>query len=474
MKTKMVLFRHTFHVLGIMCCLLLISTTVIFAISGLNSGNIKNAKQQPAAASSFENSTQNNTLPDIKDKQSSDSNNVSEESTSVDESSLNSTDSNDNSLSDKPGQGINQHEGNSPDNSAGVTPPANEPPEPQTVTISAVGDIMLHQSNLQSAYNPKNKSYDFNSFFEYVKPYLTSSDLTIGNFETVTAGSSIGYKSFPLFNTPDSILTTLSKSGFDILSTANNHCLDWGINGLTRTIQKIRENKMCNIGSSMNGQDKYTVRDVKGIKIAFLNYSQFFNGHDLKLSSSDRTKYLSILDEKQIQNDIKSVKSKGAEAVIAVVHWGNEYQRTPSTFQTDLSKKMLSWGADIILGSHPHVIQKSEIVKVNGKDKFIIYSMGNFISGYRRTDKAARPNKQFTEDGVIVRLRLIKSPDGGVSIKEVNYLPTWVDKYSGKSGTVFKILPIPSPDVEAPYINSRNKAFIKQSYNNTMSIMYKK
>ncbi|AEY67973.1 CapA family protein [Clostridium sp. BNL1100] len=419
MRTKMIIFKRTFYVLCIMCFLLLVSTTIILAIGGLNTDQINSAAPKPPAQSSFTGSS---------------------------ESSANTSD----------------------------TPkPPSTPPPPQTITISAVGDIMLHQGNLNSAYDSKSRRYDFNGFFEFVKPYLSSSDLTIANFETVTAGAGIKYRSFPLFNSPDSILPALSGSGVDILSTANNHCLDWGINGLTRTIQKIREYKMVNIGSSVNGKDKYVIKDVKGIKIAILSYSQFFNGHEAKLSSSDKSKYLSILNESKIQNDIKEVKAKGVDTVITVLHWGNEYIRTPSTYQTNLSKKVLSWGADIILGSHPHVIQKSEIVKVNGKNKFIIYSMGNFISGYRRTDKAKRINKVYTEDGVIVTLKLNKDTKGGINIKDVTYIPTWVDMYSSKNKPVYKILPVPTPDVKAPYINSRNKSYVKQSYNNTMSIMAK-
>ena len=419
MKTKMIIFKRTFYVLCIMCFLLLVSTTIILAIGGFNNAQIKSAAPETPAQSSFTGSSE------------------------------------------------------SSENSSDTPKPPSTPPPPQSVTISAVGDIMLHQGNLNSAYDSKNNKYDFDGFFEYVKPYLSSSDLTIANFETVTAGTGIKYKSYPLFNSPDSILPALSGSGVDILSTANNHCLDWGINGLIRTIQKIKENKMVNIGSSINGKDKYIIKDVKGIKIAILSYSQYFNGHEVKLSSSDKSKYLSILNESKIQNDIKEVKAKGVDTVITVLHWGNEYIRTPSTYQTDLSKKILTWGADIILGSHPHVIQKSEIVKVNGKNKFIIYSMGNFISGYRRTDKAKRINKVYTEDGVIITLKLDKNTKGGINIKDVTYIPTWVDMYSSKNKTVYKILPVPSPDAKAPYINSRNKSYVKQSYNNTMSIMAK-
>jgi poly-gamma-glutamate synthesis protein (capsule biosynthesis protein) len=342
-----------------------------------------------------------------------------------------------------------------------------------SITISAVGDIMAHQANLNNAYNPKTRAYDFSGFFEYVTPHLTKSDLTIGNFETVTAGSSSGYTSFPKFNTPDAILTALSNAGFDILSTANNHCLDRGINGLTRTIKKITENKIVNVGSSVDGNNKYITKEINGIKLSILSYSYAFNGNDASLNSKQKSTYLSPINETQIKKDIGAVKAQGTDAVIVIIHWGTEYQRTPNTSQTSLSKKMLTWGADIILGSHPHVIQKSEIVKMNGKNKFIIYSMGNFISGYRRVDKDTRPNKIYTEDGVIVQLKLEKDPKGGVILKNADYIPTWVDKSYMNNRPVFKIIPIPDTNINESYITNTNKEFVKQSYKNTMSIMAK-
>lgn len=450
MKTKLRLFKHTFIVLSMMCCLLLGSTSIIYAIAELNSDSVFSANNGQSAViadasvepSDTTTSTPSNTTADT-------SANPSAKSTQGD------------ILSDSSGQAAADQAQPSQD-----TPPA-------SIMISAVGDLMAHQSNLNNAYTPKTGTYNFNGFLEYVKPYLMKSDLTIGNFETVTAGPGYGYTSYPLFNTPDAMLTALAGAGFDVLSTANNHSLDRGINGLTRTIKKIEENKMINVGSSIDGKNKYITKEINGIKVSILSYTFAFNGHDAKLSASQKAKYLSPINEAQIKSDIKAVKDKGTDAVIVIIHWGIEYQREPSVTQTSLSKKLFSWGADIILGSHPHVIQKSEIIKVNGKDKFVIYSMGNFISGYRRSDKAKRPNKIYTEDGVIVQLKIEKDPKGGVIIKKADYIPTWIDKNYVNNRPVLKIIPIPSPDITGAYITNYNSSFIKQSYKNTMEIMTK-
>lgn len=451
MKTKLRLFKNTFIILSVMCCLLLGSTSIIYALSGANASNgIPTATVSYPSAAEPE-SAVSTASGAASPGQAAGQSNSSAETTPADTS-----------------QEPAQPEGES----AAPSEPEKAAP-PVSITISAVGDIMMHQGNLNNAYSHKTGTYDFTGFLEYVKPYLTKSDLTIANFETVTAGPATSYSSYPTFNTPDAILPALSGAGFDILSTANNHSLDRGINGLTRTIEKITQNKMINVGSSINGKNKYITKDIKGIKLSILAYSAFYNGNDKKLTGAQKAQYLSPLNEAQIQKDISEVKAAGSDAIIVILHWGDEYQREPSANQTAFAKKILSWGADIILGSHPHVIQKSEIINSDNKDKFVIYSLGNFISGYRRIDKANRPNKIFTEDGVIVNLELEKAPDKGTIIKNVNYVPTWVDKYYVNNRPVFKIIPIPSPDISGVYVTDYNRPFIKQSYKNTTSVLAK-
>ncbi len=453
------IFKYTFLVLSIMCCLLISVFSILQAYSFMSYDVNNSPSTTKSTTLEAENTQFTNTDNSTAITNSSDANLPATDSSDISKSNTNSSKS--------------SYEATSVDNAAIPSQKKQEHAPSKSITISAVGDLMAHKSNLNSAYNTKTGTYDFSGFLEYVAPYLQKSDLTIGNFETVTAGASSDYTSFPRFNTPDSILTALSNVGFDVLSTANNHCLDRGINGLTRTIKKIKENKMTNIGSSIDGKNKYTIKEINGIKVSILSYSYAFNGNDASLKTKQKNTYLSPINETQIKTDIKSVKTQGTDVVIVVIHWGTEYQRNPNTAQTSLSKKMFSWGADIILGSHPHVIQKSEIVKVNGKNKFIIYSMGNFISGYRRGDKAKRPNKIYTEDGVIIQLKIEKYPNGETLLKNVDYIPTWVDKNYVNNRPVFKILPIPDAIFNEPYITNRNKDFVKQSYKNTMNIMAK-
>ncbi len=474
MNSKYRLFKHTFIVLGIMCCILLGSSSIIYAFNDFNTSEVSSTPGSEYAAAST-------TVAEGQLQSADPSSSVEPSSSSVDPS-LSSAEPSSSDESTKTNAPSNEKTPAEPDLQSPSQSDSGSKSEnktdtgtvPASVTISAVGDIMAHQGNLNNAYSPKTGTYDFTGFLEYVKPYLSKADLTIGNFETVTAGPKTGYTSYPSFNTPDDILTALSGAGFDILSTANNHCLDRGITGLSRTIQMINKNNMINVGSSTNGSNKYVIKEVNGIRLGILAYSGIFNGLDSKLSTEQKNTYISPINEQQMQKDIKAAKDAEADAVIVIVHWGTEYQREPNYTQKALAKKLISWGADIILGSHPHVIQKSEIIKVNGRNKYIIYSMGNFISGYRRVDKANRPNKVFTEDGVIVNLQLEKAPDKGVIIKDVDYVPTWVDKYYANNRPVFKIIPIPDiNNISGKYITDYNRPFVKQSYKNTMGIMAK-
>ncbi len=474
MNSKYRLFKHTFIVLGIMCCILLGSSSIIYAINDFNTSEVPSTPGSEYASAS--------TTVTSGQLQSADSSLSAESSSSSAEPSFSSAEPSSSDESTKTNAPSNEQKEAKPDSQSPSQSESSSKSEnktdtgaaPASVTISAVGDIMAHQGNLNNAYSPKTGNYDFTGFLEYVKPYLSKADLTIGNFETVTAGPKTGYTSYPSFNTPDAILSALSGAGFDILSTANNHCLDRGITGLSRTIEMIKNNNMINVGSSTNGSNKYVIKEVNGVKLGILAYSGMFNGLDRKLSAEQKNTYISPINEQQMQKDIKAAKDAEADAVIVIVHWGTEYQREPNSTQKTLAKKLISWGADIILGSHPHVIQKSEIIKVNGRDKYIIYSMGNFISGYRRVDKANRPNKVFTEDGVIVNLQLEKAPDKGVVIKAVDYVPTWVDKYYVNNRPVFKIIPIPDiNNISGKYITDYNRPYIQQSYKNTMGIMEK-
>lgn len=312
-------------------------------------------------------------------------------------------------------------------------------PENTQATILATGDIMFHMPQIKGAYDENIGKYDFKHNFEYVKKYIKSADLAVANFETVTAGEDIPYSGFPNFNSPVETLDAIKYAGFHMLTTSNNHCLDQGKKGLLNTISAIEERGLINIGTYKEPVEDIFMMDINNIKIALLSYTYGFNGMGYTLTEEEQKYMVRKIDEDRIENDIQKAKDKGADIVVVFIHWGNEYQREPSEEQINLGRKMVQWGANIILGSHPHVIQRSEIIQYNGKDNYIIYSMGNFLSNQRRETM----DNKYTEDGVMVKLILEKDYSKKQTIiQDIEYIPTWVRRYKQDGRWVYQILPV--------------------------------
>lgn len=305
--------------------------------------------------------------------------------------------------------------------------------------LLAVGDLMFHMPQNRAAYQGKENIYDYTPFFKHVKPYIEGADIAIGNFETVTREDK-GYSGFPRFNTPKESLQAIKDAGFDILSTANNHSLDQGKQGIIDTIDNIHHYGMKNIGTYKDKKDnQILLEEINNIKIGFLSYTYGLNGLNSLLTVEELSYMINLIDEEKIKSDIENARASGADFIVVSIHWGNEYQRKPHVSQVDLGEKIIEWGGDIVLGSHPHVIQNSQIVEKDGKEKFIIYSLGNFISNQRQDTMG----NSYTEDGLMVEIEiekdLIKSE---TIIKDIHFIPTWVYKYREGQKWQYEILPI--------------------------------
>ncbi|WP_416197435.1 MAG: PGA-cap domain-containing protein [Sporanaerobacter sp.] len=332
-----------------------------------------------------------------------------------------------------------------------------------TATILAAGDVMFHAPQIKGAYDSNTNTYDFKDNFKYVKKYVEAADLALVNFETVTAGEDVGFKGYPNFNSPMESLEALSYTGFDILSTANNHALDQGKKGLLSTIENIEAAGLKNIGTYREKNEPLLIEKVNDINIGLLSYTYGCNGMEYTLTQEELGYMINIIDEDKIKNDIYKLKEMGSDIVVVFIHWGNEYQMEPSEEQMELGRKMVEWGANIIFGSHPHVIQKTEIVEYGGKDNFIIYSLGNFLSNQRRETI----KNKYTEDGIMINIEVEKDfAKGETTIKNITYIPTWVKKYSSNGKAKYEIIPIDEfIDKET---NQEILAKIKESYENTM------
>ncbi|HQF43888.1 MAG TPA: CapA family protein [Ignavibacteriaceae bacterium] len=304
-----------------------------------------------------------------------------------------------------------------------------------TITISVVGDLMCHSPQFEYARVNKD-SFDFTPVYRNVKKYLESSDFTFGNLETVTAGKdNKGYTGYPLFNTPVNYLDALKSIGFDLLVTANNHSFDRGEKGVLKTIDELIKRNINYVGTftSQNDRDSIRVFDINGIKTAILAYSYGTNDNPIP---KGKDYLINLIDFNIIEHDIRTARSKNAELVIVHYHFGDEYIREPVKSQKDAVSKAIEFGADIVIGGHPHVLQPVDFFKTNnGKldTGFVAYSMGNFVSNQR---------DRYKDAGLIITFNITKNfTTDSIGINEVNYIPTWVFKGNTLNGREYVILP---------------------------------
>ena len=306
-----------------------------------------------------------------------------------------------------------------------------------TINMALTGDIMCHNTIYNDAFNKQSNTYDFSYIFDDIKYNIQTADIAIGNLETTFAGSSKGYSSYPTFNTPESLAYTLKKVGFDVLSTANNHCYDKGYSGIESTINYLDDADISHTGTfkSEEEQNKILVKNVKGIQIAFLSFTYGTNGITVP---SDKSYSVNLIDKDLIKKQLDLAKEQNPDMICVSMHWGIEYQTTPNSEQKDLADFLFKNGADIIIGNHPHVLQNFEKRKINlddgtSKDGLVIYSLGNLL---------ADQNKKYTRDSAIMNVSVTKDENGKIKINTVKYTPIYIYKDTSKSTQKFKIINI--------------------------------
>lgn len=357
-------------------------------------------------------------------------------------------------------------------------PKEGEIPEPEDISVSirATGDIMFHPSQIEGAYDVSTDSYDFNNSFKAIKEIIGEADIGIANFEGTTAGNEIyAYQGYPLFNAPDQVLDAVKNAGFDILSTANNHSLDTRRAGIIRTIEQIKVRGMEPIGTfAEKPETRVLIKDVKGIKFAFMSYTEMVNGLESVLSPEDLDAMVNIIDEGKMKEDILYAKEEEADVIIAFLHWGDEYSRIQAQRQEMLADMLFREGVDIILGSHPHVIQPTQLLDYDGETKFVAYSMGNFISNQRVETLSyygmAEQVSKYTEDGIIIDINIKKNgKTDEVSIENINYIPLWVYKGFDDSGRAEHVVYPIMDYIESAELDEDAKARMTRSYADTMA-----
>jgi poly-gamma-glutamate synthesis protein (capsule biosynthesis protein) len=319
-----------------------------------------------------------------------------------------------------------------------ITREIEKAPAEDTLRIAIVGDLMCHSTQYLSARTTA--GYDFRPAFEAVKPYLTSADLAFGNLETVTAGESETFSGYPMFNTPVAYLDALADAGFDVITTANNHSLDRRFPGVERTIQALDARNLLHTGTarSQEERDRPLIVTAKGLRLGVLAYTYGTNGIPMP---AGKPFAVNLIDTLAMAADIRRSRTAGAEAIAVFLHWGQEYQRQPNPAQLALAGFLARQGVQLILGSHPHVVQPADWLGEPGQSPFVIYSLGNFFSGQRRP---------FTDAGIILELSLFRNRETGeVRTGEVRFIPTYVSTRNG-----YRILPVADALREAETMDS--------------------
>jgi len=299
--------------------------------------------------------------------------------------------------------------------------------EEKTARIMAHGDLLYHDIIYMSA-KKEDGSYDFHENFEYVTPWLKQADLAIGDFEG-TINKDHYLAGYPLFNAPGQVMDAIKDAGYHVLDLAHNHVLDSQIEGVISTADAIEKAGMTPIGvytHESRDQAPLVIKEVNGIKVALLAYSYGFNGIEQSISQEDYNRYLSDLNEDKMKAEIERAE-KEADITVIMPQMGVEYRIEPTEEQKVLYHKMIEWGADIIFGGHPHVVEPSETVEKDGEKKLIIYSMGNFISNQRIETMTGVDNAKWTERGVLMDVT-VKKKGGKTTIDTAKAHPTWVNR----------------------------------------------
>ncbi|GAP71358.1 capsule biosynthesis protein capA [Candidatus Symbiothrix dinenymphae] len=303
----------------------------------------------------------------------------------------------------------------------------------QEITLLFAGDAMQHQSQINNAL--RGGRYDYSSYFQYVSKEIAAADVAIVNLEVTLAGTP--YAGYPQFSAPDEYAFALKEAGFDVFLNANNHIVDRANSGLLRTLAVLDSMQVAHTGVFRDEAEKEQTYPLliekEGIRLALLNYTYGTNGNTAKAPV-----WVNYIDDDRIRDDIRKAKAQKPDIIIANMHWGEEYKLIQNKEQERLANILVAEGVDLIIGTHPHVIQPSKaIVDSNGNiTNIVAYSLGNFISAQ------VAPN---TDGGQLLKIKLKKAWNK-TTIQSAEYALVYRHKAKVGDKTNFTVLPISSAE----------------------------
>lgn len=309
-----------------------------------------------------------------------------------------------------------------------------EAPGPARATLLFVGDAMQHQAQIDRAAElGSDGRYDYSGCFSLIAPAVRAADYAVVNLEVPLGGGKGGYTGYPCFSAPDEFAVALRDAGFDLFLTANNHTLDRRDAGLRRTLHVLDSLGVDHVGTYRDSAERERlvplVKDINGIRIAFLNYTYGTNGIEPKDGAE-----VSLIDKTAMAREIGRAREAGAELVVVMPHWGVEYVLTENADQRDMARFLIDEGADLVIGGHPHVVQPMKVVRSDKHDKdvLVVYSLGNFISNMKTAD---------TRGGAMVTAVVERGSDGKARFSSATYDTFYAAKPDGSARSGFRVIP---------------------------------
>lgn len=346
-----------------------------------------------------------------------------------------------------------------------------------TLRIGFVGDIMVHDYQMEKAYDEKTDSFDFSPVFKQIQPFLDANGLLIGNLETVFAGKNKGrsskvhgYASFPYFNAPDCFAATLAEAGFDLLATANNHTMDCKPEGVVATLNLLDSLGILHHGTSRDSleRERLCIVERGGIKVGFCSYTYSLNGvfvpKDKRFMVNEFCKYDSAKVSGLCEN-VRRLRTSGADFTVAYLHCGTEYQKNPNRYQRQMADSLHHAGCDLVVMSHPHIIQRMEVLPAEDSlpRTLVAYSLGNFVSS-----QVCRGD--ISKDlGMILQVDVEKRRDS-VSISGVTVVPTCTYWRRDHIGVLPVITAFETPD-SVIALRPKEKVRVVEAYDEVMDVL---
>ena len=333
--------------------------------------------------------------------------------------------------------------------------------ESNMLSMVMVGDCLIHRFIYNDASNGDG-TYSFDSMFDEVAPLIKGHDLAFYNQESIIGGKSLGLSAYPRFNSPEEIGDTMVNLGFNLVSLATNHTLDRGEQAIinSRDYWNSKDNVLA-VGSYSSNEEKDEIHILKKNNITYtmLNYTYGTNG--IKVPSnkeylvnvwpctgndpSTDTKYQEY--KKTVKEDIEKVRDK-VDLLIVAIHWGIEYKYTPNEYQKDMASYLASLGVNIIIGTHPHVVEPITYID----NTLVIYSLGNFVSAQDTVED------YNTRVGLLSTVTINKDSNNNISLSDLNNELI----FTTDSSNSYKVIPFSNPDIKT-YLNDYERVYNKYS-----------